>query len=172
MTSIERRALYHLLRMNWLNEPTLPVETWQVEDYRSYSLPQLFESLKKNKIHLDRTGFIAYADECESPEELSDHLIADHPYTPNQEDEIYLIIFDIWRRLMREKPSLSIVCNELDHQIYLYDHLILDNPNSLQDALLHFSELLHANADQGIPPEQALKLVSNHCANDIETFSI
>lgn len=170
MNTIERRALYNLLRMNWLNEPTLAVESWQVEDYGSLSLPILFNRLEPFNIYLDRVSFIAYADECDSPEELAEHLIADRNFSSAEEDQIYLLIFEIWRRLMSEKPSLSIVCSELDDQIHLYDQQKLKNPLALQDALNHFVQILDENADQGVPPHEVLKLISNYCANDIETF--
>jgi len=170
MNAIERRALYNLLRMNWLNEPTLSVESWQVEDYRSLPVAELFERLKHFNIRLDRVSFIAYADECDSPEDLTEHFIADSPFSTAQEDHIYLLVFELWRRLMSEKPSLSIMCNELDYQIHLYDQRQLDNPLALQDALTHFGQILDENADQGIPTEEVLNLISTYCANDIETF--
>lgn len=170
MNNIERRALYNLLRMNWLNESTLPVEPWQVEDYHATPLQELFSRLLKFNLHLDRVSFVSYADDCDSPEDLTDHLIADKPYSTAQEDQIYLLIFELWRRLMSEKPSLSIVCNDLDYHIYLYDQDRLDNPLALQDALTHFVKILDENADQGIDPQEVLKLVSTYCANDIEAF--
>lgn len=170
MNAIERRALYNLLRMNWLNEPSLAVEPWQVEDYRSLPLTHLFDKLKPFNIHLDRVSFIAYADESDSPEELTEHLLGEDHLPTAQEDQIYLLIFELWRRLMSEKPSLSILCNELDHQIYLYDQQKLEDPAALQDALTHFIQILGENVDEGIPPEQAFNLISNYCANDIESF--
>ncbi len=170
MNTIERRALYNLLRMNWHNEPSLSVEPWQVEDYRSLSLPVLFERLNQFNLRLDRTSLIAYADDCDSPEDLTDHLLGDKRLKTVQEDQIYLLIFELWRRLMSEKPSLSILCNELDYQIYLYDQEQLDNPLALQDALSHFKQILDENVDEGIPPKQAFTLISAYCANDIETF--
>lgn len=170
MNAIERRALYNLLRMNWLNDSTLSVESWQIEDYRALPLPNLFNRLKPFDIYLDRLSFVAYADECDSPEDLTDHLVADREFSTPQEDQIYLIIFELWRRLMSEKPSLSVVCNELDYQIHLYDQQQLENPLALQDALTHFVQILDENADQGIPTQDVINLISTYCANDIETF--
>lgn len=170
MNDIERRALYNLLRMNWLSDRNLSVDSWQVEDYRTLPLFSLFDRLKPFNIYLDRVSFIAFADECDSPEDLTDHLIADRDFDATKEDQIYLLIFELWRRLMNEKPSLSIMCNELDYQIYLYDNQELENPLALQDALTHFIHILEENVDQGIPEEQAFKLISAYCANDIETF--
>ncbi|MDP1879705.1 MAG: hypothetical protein Q8K60_02035 [Parachlamydiaceae bacterium] len=170
MTLIERRALYHLLRMNWLKEPTLLVEPWQVENYRELSIPQLFNRLEKFDIHLDRTSFVIYADEADSPEELTDHLVADRSFNPTFEDQVFLIVFELWRQLMPDKPSLSIICYELDHQIYLFDHQMLKDQIPLQESLAQFSEILHSNVDQGLSPKEVIQLISNHCANDIETF--
>lgn len=170
MNAVERRALYNLLRMNWLNDPTFAVEPWQVEDYRSFSLPTLFDKLKEFIIQLDRISFIAYADECDSPEDLTDHLVSDRALPIMEEDQIYLVVFELWRRLMSEKPSLSVICNELDHQIYQYDHQTLENPLALQDILTHFAEILDENVDEGIQPKQAFQLISSYCANDTETF--
>lgn len=170
MYEIERRALYHLLRMNWLNEPALAVEPWQVEDYRALPLSSLFDRLKPFQIDLDRVSFIAYADECDSPEDLTDHLAADRSLKTTEEDQIYLIVFELWRRLVSDKPSLSILCNELDYQICLYDSQELENPFGLQDALTHFLQALEENVDEGIPAEKAFQLISSFCANDIETF--
>ncbi|WP_154017935.1 hypothetical protein [Candidatus Protochlamydia phocaeensis] len=170
MNAIERRALYNLLRMNWLNDPKMSVEPWQVEDYRALSLPTLFERLKRLSVQLDRTSFIAYADECDSPEDLTEQLVGDRQLKAEAEDQIYLLIFELWRRLMAEKPSLSIFCNELDHQIYLYDNSELENPSELHDALANFILILDENADEGIPSKEVFKLISTYCANDIETF--
>ncbi len=168
--TIERRALYHLLRVNWLHEPTLPVEPWQVEDYRALPLQTLMDRLIGYHISLDRLSFITYADECDSPEELTDHLIAGQTLKADQEDQIYLLIFELWRRLMSEKPSLSVLCNELDYQIYLYDCDQFENPLALQDALLHFAHVLDENVDGGISPKEAFRLISTYCANNLETF--
>lgn len=170
MNSIERRALYNLLRMNWINEPILSVEAWQVEDYRSLTLEALFNRLKSFQIDLDRPSFVAYANECDSPEDFSDHLCADRQFSVAQEDEIFLIVFELWRRLMLEKPSLSIICSELDYQIFLHDQQQLKDPAPLQDALTNFVEILEENVDQGVSTEDVFKLISNYCANDIETF--
>jgi hypothetical protein len=170
MDSIERRALYNLLRMNWLTDPTMAVEPWQIEDYRSLPTPILFERLKKFSIHLDKASFNGYADESDSPEDLTDILITDLQLKADQEDQVYLLVFELWRRLLTEKPSLSILCNELDHQIYLYDQGALANTTDLPDAINNFILILEENVDQGIPSKEAFKLISTYCANDLESF--
>lgn len=170
MQSLERHALYNLIRMNWLNDPQLSVEPWQIEDYRILPTPVLFERLKNFSIDLDRITFAAYADECDSPEELSEHLIGDRPLDTKSEDQIYLLVFELWRKIMLEKPSLSILCNELDYQIYLNDRNESKNSIDLQDALGNFALLLNENVDEGISSQEALNLLTPYFANDIENF--
>lgn len=170
MQSLERHALYNLIRMNWLNDPNLAVEPWQVEDYRALSSQDLFEKLKKFSLDLNRVSFIAYAEECDSPEELTDHLIGDEPIETEIGDQIYLLVFELWRRLMTEKPSLSILCNELDHQIFIHDRHPQEQSPDLQDALGNFALLLNENVDEGIAADEAFNLITPYFANDIENF--
>jgi hypothetical protein len=170
MTQVERRALYNLLRMNWLNDQNVPAESWQIEDYRQLALSDLFARLKQFDIHLDKTSFIAHAAVCDSPEDLTDHLIGDQFRPADGEDQIYLLVFEIWRRLMNDKPTLSIFCDELDYQIYLYDQGKLERFESLQDALDNLLAILDENVDEGVDPKEAFRTISEHCANDIETF--
>lgn len=170
MHLLEKHALYNLIRMNWLNDPRLSVEPWQVEDYRALPLSILFERLKHHAIDLDRTGFIAYSDECDSPEDLTEHLIGDSRLETKTEDQIYLIVFELWRRLMTEKPSLSIYCNELDYQIFLHDRGELNQTVHLQNALANFALLLNENVDEGLSTQEAFRLIIPFFANDVESF--
>ena len=170
MDTLERRALYNLLRMNWLNDPSLVVEAWQVEDYRSLALSTLFDRLKEFDIPLDEGSFLANAEEYDSPEDLTEAIVHNQSLDAAQEDQIYLAIFELWRRLMNEKPSLSILCDELDHLIYVYDAYPEENFLALQDALGYFIQMLNENVDEGLPPDQTFQLISRYFANDIETF--
>lgn len=166
---IERKALYNLLRMNWLNDPQMDVETWQVEDYRALTLEDLFHRLSQKGFYLEKTSFIAYANECDTPEELTENFIEDEVSSAKEQDQIYLIIFELWRRLVPEKPCLSVFCDELDHQIYLHDKGE-SSSERLQDTLTELQVILDEHADRGIDPFEAFQAVTAGCANDIETF--
>lgn len=170
MVNIERRALYNLLRMNWLNDPEMAVEPWQVEDYRALALEILFDRLRQKGLHLERTSFIAYAEECDTPEELTDNFIEDEAADAQEQDQIYLLVFELWRRLVTEKPCLSIFCDELDHQIYLHDRGELENLEHLQDILAELQVILDEHVDSGIKPFEAFEAITSGCANDIGTF--
>lgn len=162
------RALYNLLRMNWLEDPSLPVEPWQVEDYRALSMEELFSRLSHLGIPMDEPHFAVYADEAQSPEDLADTLWA---FEETQDyDKAYLLIFELWRRLVPEKQSLSIFCDHLDHLISLYDQQILEDDEELAEALTELERILDENADMGVDPHLLFKEISLYCAHDLESF--
>lgn len=167
---MNRRALYNSLRMNWVLNPTLTVEAWQVEDYRSLPIDLLFERLEDKGIHLDKSAFVIFADAVDSPEELADSLSDDLIADNKERDQIYLIVFELWRRLLPEKPCISVLCDEIDHQIHLYDRGELDSIEPIQDVLANLQVVLDENSDAGTDPLEAFSYVTHLCANDLEAF--
>lgn len=162
------RALYNLIRMNWLEDPSLPVESWQVEDYRLIPTEELFARLYALGIPVDERHFLLYAEESPTPEDLTETLWVDEAF--EHYDQAYLIIFELWRRLLPEKQSLSIFCDELDRLINLYDEGSLLNEDALEDALTELERILDENADQGVDPHLLFREISLHCAHDLESF--
>jgi hypothetical protein len=167
---MERKALYNLLRMNWLLDPDLQVLPWQVEDYRALPMGALFERLHASQLDLDKVSFIALAEHCDNPEEMTDELLGDARISQEAEDQVYLLIFELWRRLVTEKPCLSTFCDELDHQIYLYDQGHGEKDEAMQDILANLQVVLDENVDGGGKPLEVFDFVSNNCANDVESF--
>jgi hypothetical protein len=168
--NIERRALYNSLRMNWMIDPSLPVEPWQVEDYRSMPLEAIFERLQLQEIGLDRISFLALSEEYESPEDLTEHLLLSPDADQRSHDQIYLLVFELWRRLIPEKPTLSVFCDELDYQIQQYDIGQIKDLEAIQDALANLKVVLDENVDQGGEPSEVFDKICAECANDIENF--
>lgn len=168
--NIERRALYTSLRLNWLQDPTVPVEDWQVEDYREMPYSVLFERLRLIGVNLDRVSFLAYAEEYDTPEEFCDELLQGKHFDGANQDKIYLVVFEIWRRLLTDKPCLSIFCDELDYQISIYDAGEFDNSEQLQDVIANLQIILEENADQGADPNAVFEFVASGCAHDVENF--
>lgn len=168
---IQRRALYNLLRQNWLLDADTEAEEWQIEDYRELSLEKLFQRLSDLELPLDRNSFLAFAEECDSPEDLTDQLLLDRDdLDPSEQDRVYLVIFELWRRILPERLCLSVFCDELDHQINLYDRGDLQRSESIQDVLANLQEVLDENADQGVDPVEVFNAVSEGCANNIDGF--
>lgn len=166
----ERRALYNSLRISWKQDSSLNVEPWQVEDYRALTLDQIFNRLSLQEIQFDRHSFTSFAEEFVTPEDLTDHLLADTDVDGATVDQIYLLIFELWRRLVPEKLSLSIFCDELDYQIDLYDTEPLTHQEAIQDALANLSVILEENTDEGVEPKEAFQTISQACANDLDSF--
>lgn len=170
MTQLEKRALYNLVRQNWLSNPSMATLPWQVEDYRAIQADELFERLRGFSVDLNKSSFVSYADNADSPEELVELLIADQEMTTEAEDQIYLIVFELWRRLVSERPSISIVCDELDYQINCYDSGKMSNFEPLQDAIANYLELLDEHVDAGIAPQEAFEAASAYSANNTGDF--
>src|SRR5581483_1928170 len=95
-----QKAIYNSLRMSWLQDKTIMIEPWKVEDLRPLSLDVLFSRLQKKEIFLDRASFVSYADQFDSPEELSEWLRESVNLEEEEADEIFLLVFELWRRLV------------------------------------------------------------------------
>lgn len=169
---ISPKALYNSLRMSFLENPTFSVERWKVEDYRTVSQEALFARLQAYELFFDKQSFLAFSEEYDSPEELFDHLIGDRENLEERHDELYLILFELWRRLACEKQSISIICDELDYQIFLYDQGQLEDVEALEDALSSFYSALEENVDQGLSRDNVYEAVSEYLANDFQSFMI
>lgn len=167
---INRRALYNSLRMNWVLDPTLQVEAWQVEDYRAIPSDLLFERLEDRDIRLDKASFVAFADTVDNPEDLTEALLHDASVDMKKQDQVYLIVFELWRRFVPEKPCLSILCDEVDHQIHLYDQGQATTGEEIADTLANLQVILDENTDEGADPHEAFDIINSGCANDIESF--
>lgn len=171
---IERRALYNSLRMNWLRDPALKVENWQVEDLRSLPTDKLLARLQEAPLSLDKDNFARWVEASDSPENLTDELLdevlADERISQEEADACFLLIFELWRRLFPEKQSLSLFCDELDHQIHRYDTGTVENSDAFHETLARLLHLLHENAESGISPKACMEVVQLQSASDIEPF--
>lgn len=166
----ERRALYNSLRVNYRIDPSLAVKPWQVADYRSYALDKIFHELQTHGINLDRAHFISFGEAVESPEELADQLIPESIEEQEIADYLFLLIFELWRRLLPEKQCLSIFCDELDYQIELYDAGQSLSTEGIEDAIANLQALLAENSDEGLDPHTIFESIMAGCAHDIEEF--
>jgi hypothetical protein len=166
---LERRALYNLLRMTWLQDSSTQVESWQIEDYRQLPTDVIFDRIDKLGIPLDNVSFLSNAEVVDTPEGLTDLLLEDADLNLADQDQAYLLIFELWRRLLPEKLCLSIFCDELDHQIFLFD-LSNQQAEVMQDLIANLQIILDENTDQGADPTAVFMLVCVNCANDLGNF--
>lgn len=167
---LERKALYNSLQMNWMIDSSIPVDKWKVEDYRTLSMEDLFSRLEEFGIILSKNEFIALAEDVDTPEDLTDEFIHEISVNTEEEDQIYLAVFELWRRLVPQKRSLSIFCDELDRLIYQYDTDKIINFEPLEDAIANLEVILEENVDLGENPREVFKEIGKYCAHDIEAF--
>jgi hypothetical protein len=169
MVQFKGRSLYNFLKISLKENPSLQAESWQVFDYRKLSLEELFERLKQLKISLTTESFCLYAGECDTPEELLECLWLDENDEIGEE-KAYLILFELWRRLLPEKQSLSIFCDELDELISLYDAGLLEEEEALQKAFSELEDILDESIDHGALPGEIFQSVASYLAHDVESF--
>lgn len=166
---LQTKALYNLLRLNLIEDQSIECDPWQVEDLRLILTDELLQKFSELGVFLDKEQFIIYSDNCDTPEDLAEFLFADYK-DPKIHDQLYLLVFELWRRLLPEKQSLSIFCDDLDHLIFAYDRGELESDEPLQDGLANLEEILDENADIGAEPTDVFQSLCEYCAHDIESF--
>lgn len=166
---LQTRALYNLLRFDARQNPNANHEPWCIEDLREVSLEEIENRLKECGIVLDKESFSRFAEEHDTPEELWELFLSGNE-SPKEQDRIYLLIFELWRRWCPEKQSVSIFCDELDSRIDLYDRGEIEKDERIQDALANLQEILDENSDLGADPISVFEGISEYCAHDLESF--
>ena len=166
--SFEGRAFYNLLRMDGAEEYLKDIKDWQILNYRALKLSELFQLLEKEGVHLNPDSFQLYAEKCVSPEEIVDTLLADQEDIEKL-DRAYLVIFELWRRLCKDKQSLSVFCDELDYQIEKYDNEEGDE-EVMQEMLTELESILDQSVDGGEDPKVIFQVISDFVAHDLEDF--
>ena len=166
---LQTKALYNLIRLNAQEGSPVDAEPWALEDLRDAPLESLFKKLNRDGIFLEKKTFSSFAQECDSPEDLAE-LLLEETTAPKKHDEIYLVLFELWRRFLPEKQSLSIFCDELDWRIFLYDGNQLESDEPIQDIRANLEEVLDENVDEGADPRETFQVVCTYCAHDIEAF--
>lgn len=167
---LQRKALYNLLLLNLkrIESGELKIsdlQAWQTENYREITTEELFRQLHALGLHLQKEDFESYAKNFEAPEEMVETFAKEK--VPLEQDHIFLILFELWRRFFPEKRTISIFCDELDTQMMAHD---LNQPSEIQDALVYLQQLLEEHVDQGLAPKKAFQVIQMYCANDIESF--
>ncbi|MDB2614194.1 hypothetical protein N9Y92_03425 [Chlamydiales bacterium] len=167
---IERKALFNLIQMQWHQNPSAEVKEWQIEDLREFELSELLDRLQQQELWLDKKSFLAFSEKSNTPEDLTEQLVGDRDLSSEEVDQIYLLLFELWRRFLPEKQSLTLFCDTLDHLIIDYDRGEVDNTKSIQETLKNLLLILHEGLEAGHEPLEVFETVATRCANDIESF--
>lgn len=167
---MQAKALYNLLRYNWLSNKSLQIEPWQVENLRELPIETLFARLETFSISLNEERFLRYAEAVNTPEELIEYLWVRDDKDLSEFDQSYLLLFELWRRLLPEKQSISLFCDELDYRIALYDEDLLENEELLLESIDALEDILDETVDEGEEPKKIFSLIASYCAHDLENF--
>ncbi len=163
------RAFYNLLTLSYQEDPSIAVEPWQVQNYRELSTSHIFQLLEKLNIPLNQENFLLYTETCDTPEELIECLWVQEAESQEKE-KAYLLLFELWRRFVPEKLSLSVFCDELDRCIALYDEEGLEKEDSLQTLLTDLEGILDQGVDYGGDPKEIFQNIQRYSAHDLEGF--
>ena len=166
---LKGKALFNLLRINWLEERSSDVKLWQVEDLQGVGIEELFSRLKALGFILTEESFYLYAENCANPEELVDCIWIEEGDLEGK-DRAYLVLFELWRRLLADKFCLAIFCDELDQLIEVYDSQGLEDEEPLQKVLGILEDLLDDAYDKERDAKKVFRDISSYCAHDLERF--
>jgi hypothetical protein len=157
------RAYYNLLWLENLRGNNIPAHHWERINYRTICLESLFSMLKNLNQYLDKDSFLKISSETDSPEEFIERLdILDKEL----KRRCYLIVFELWRRLVKEKKSVSIICDELDKVVADYENKKDDT--KLLDILMVVAEVLERNNIYQLKKEEIFERLSFFIAHDLE----
>lgn len=169
MIHFKGRSLYNLLQVSAKEDSSIQAAPWQLLDYRSLSDEVLFKKLAELGIGLSKENFFLYAENCDTPEELLECLWLKES-DQEGEEKAYLLIFELWRRSLPSKQSLSIFFDELDRIISQFDEGIMVDEEIVQKMLSELEDILDQSIDQGAKPQEIFKSVLEYAAHDVEEF--
>lgn len=140
-----------------------------IEDFRQLEETELFFRLESLGAPLEQAEFFQLASMVETPQEATELLI-DVAKTPPPFEKLYLVIFELWRRLLPERKTFSIFCDELDRQIFLYNQGTLRKDEALQKSLAILEKLFQEQIDQGEGKKEMREHFDRHMAHDLDHF--
>ncbi|MGL5263016.1 MAG: hypothetical protein ACRDAI_00315 [Candidatus Rhabdochlamydia sp.] len=161
------KSLYNLLRVEHSQHPKAEVLPWQIEDLRELTLANLFARLSQLGIFFDEISFKEQAEQFDNPEELTAHVWAEEG---EDQAKCYLLLFELWRRLLPENPPLSLFCDQLDCLIEAYDEGTLEEIDQLQESLESLEDILDTAVDKEGIAEDVFQYVCSYSAHDLEGF--
>lgn len=158
------RGYYNLLWLQKLRGLPVSAESWESKDYRKIPLETLWNELSSLSLYFNSESFTAFCAPLDSPEELIQILM---PEEGEEKNKVYLLIFELWRRLLPAKESVSIFADQLDRKIAAYEKYKDDL--ELLSALNQVVDILESNTITDDPPEAIFERLCLYVAHDLES---
>ena len=174
MKQFNPKSYYNELRYDWEDGEIADdaVEGWEVLNYREISDEELLEMLSNEGIDSNPAYLEELIADCESPEEATELLIAERNGSLEIPDRLYLIVFELWRRLFPERVTMSILCDNLDYMAegqHTLNLMSLFNASTSEDTIDLFIEALEGSDLSKISPQERWDLIQSNCACDLES---
>lgn len=157
------KALCNLLRRQG---GSVHAEPWQVEDYRALSIEELLQRLGSWGVALTQESFLLQAEPLDTPEELANVVCSEE----ESKEPVYLLLFELWRRLLPEKESISIFCDALDDLIGKFEKNPQAYASALQKKIDDLHMILEESHDAGGSPHDIFAAVASYSSYDLEMF--
>lgn len=157
------RGFYNTLKFSSSKQ----AESWQIEDLTKLDIPTLFMRLKKLGIELSQESFLQFVNQTEGPEELADVLSEEED--PKLYEMIYLLVFELWKRLAKDKETLSIFCDRLDQLIFSYEDQA-EVVDDLVNMLTELKKIFESLNVQGLSYKDCYGHIASFMAQDLESF--
>ncbi len=159
---MHRRAAYNLIHLPDADKAGF--QPWQTEDYRSFSDADLFKRLQDVEISIPNLAtFLEIAENFESPDDMAEKLA-------EGSDEVYLPLFELWRRHLPEKRCPSVFCDELDFQISHYEKGNLEKQEELIEIVDYLEQIFDDHVDEGADPQAIFRSFQEYLAHDLNQF--
>jgi hypothetical protein len=163
---VRGRALYNLLSLTASKDQE--VHPWQVECYRSLEDSALLKKIAELNLSIDLPTFLKFSSKCDSPESLLEMILSKES-RQTEAERVYLVLFELWRRHLPEKRSVSVFCDELDHLMELYDA----KEDVVEELFEHFEDLgqmMEESIDEESGPLEVMSYISSYLAHDLDAF--
>ncbi len=145
------------------------LQGWELENHQALTTEELFGRLKQLGISLEQEHFAAFAEPVKSPEELADVVVPDEA-DDELHDHAYLILFELWRRILPERRPHSIFCNELDELMTDWYAEGEGSNERVQSAVSLLQTILRDADDAGMDPETLFAMIAEGCGNNLAGF--
>lgn len=117
---------------------------------------------------MDLPTFIHLSSECDSPEMFLGHILSPD-LTVQEKEQVYLLVFELWRRHLPKKRSFSIFCDELDYLMQGYDQG-LDVREELFCEFENLGQIMEEISNKDDSSLNVMEYVCSYLAHDLENF--
>ena len=160
---LQRRAVYNLIHLpdaTGLDE----LEPWQKENYRKLPDHTLLNRLQEQGMTIPKLStFQELASNFSSPDEMADEMAP-------EKDEIYLLLFELWRRHLPQQRCPSVFCDELDFQISCFEEGDFKKKAELEEIVEYLLQIFEDHVDEGADPAAIYHAFQEYCAHDLDGF--